>query len=156
MNVVFLDVDGVLNSLPFFNNSDSELNPENVKNLEEICDRGNAVVVLASTWRELKGVSGDAGALYERLLCTLDEYGVVVIDSTPVLRNKRPLEIATWLKENSVDCFVILDDDFPKCEYDEYGLGEFLVQTKFFCERLEDGGLQKEHVKQALAILEVV
>lgn len=30
------------------------------------------------------------------------------------------------------------------------------MQTKFFCERLEDGGLQKEHVKQALAILDVV
>ena len=154
MNVVFLDVDGVLNSLPFFNNSDSELNPENVKNLAEICDRGNAVVVLASTWRELKGAPGDAGKMYERLLCTLSEYGVLVIGSTPVLRNKRPLEIATWLKENGADRFVILDDDFPKCEYAEYGLGEFLVQTKFFCERLEEGGLQKEHVEQVLSILE--
>ena len=55
MKVIFLDVDGVLNSNDWLENNrvrkENSVNPEKVKLLAEIVQNTNAEVVLSSTWR---------------------------------------------------------------------------------------------------------
>lgn len=55
MKVIFLDVDGVLNSRDWLVNNrvrtENSVNQEKVKLLMEIVQKTNAEVVLSSTWR---------------------------------------------------------------------------------------------------------
>ena len=56
--IIFLDIDGVLNSIDYFEHTKhckgySEINPKKVKLLKEIVDRTGAEIVLSSTWRDL-------------------------------------------------------------------------------------------------------
>lgn len=40
-----------------------------------------------------------------------------------------------------------------RSEYQKYGLENILVQTKFFVNKISDGGLQQKHVSEAIYIL---
>ena len=53
MNVVFFDVDGVLNSEKFLCDKQGEfINPKNVANLKMIVDATHAKLVMTSDWRK--------------------------------------------------------------------------------------------------------
>lgn len=170
MKIIFLDVDGVLNSADYFDrvreNRDRclfdieekelnhELNEDKIILLKEIVDKTGAQLVLSSTWRELFGdkeAFAPKDPMYVFLEETLAKYGLKIMSQTPYLNFNRPAEIKAWL-DNRVDdvVFVSLDDDFRKDQYAKYGLEHCLVQTSFF---EPDGGLRKEHVKQAIKIL---
>ena len=97
MKVIFLDVDGVLNSDEYFDkirNLDiqgiqREIDIEKIKLLKKAIDETGAKVVLCSSWRY-----------------------TIYVDTTPFLENKRGLEIKQWLSDNeNVEDFVILDDE---------------------------------------------
>lgn len=169
MNIIFLDVDGVLNSMAYFEllrNPDNplykrgkynEISDYHLQMLSKIYHTCNAHIVLTSTWRELDDESNTVCyALYQYLIDELARYNMKIISKTPVIDMNRPLEIVTWLN-NRADKdeirFVSLDDDFSKDKYDEYGIGDCLVKTKFFCKELSEGGLQQEHVDKAIEIL---
>lgn len=156
--IIFLDVDGVLNSQSYClrcklnDNSEWEIDEECVKNLKTIVDKTGADIVLSSTWRRMK----DDYRLSIRLNMILDKYGLHISDKTPWLHGNRPEEIKLWLddyifKGNEVKSFVILDDDFSIDAYKKYGLENNVVKTSFY---EENGGLREEHVKQAISILE--
>ena len=49
--------------------------------------------------------------------------------------------------------FVSLDDDFSKEHYDKYEIGDCLIKTMFFCNTIEECGLQQCHVDKAINIL---
>ena len=156
--IIFLDIDGVLNSMDYFKQTKdckgyTEINPEKVKLLKEIVDRTGAQIVLSSTWRDLAQRENEPEhPMYTYLTDTLKEYGMEIIDHTPCIGQDRPKEIKAWL-DNQQDKdvrFVILDDDFPKHKYDEAGIGDCLVKTSFY---EKDGGLRQEHVKKAVEIL---
>ena len=157
MNIIFLDIDGVLNSLPYFENMASknefcELNNDNVSILAKIYHQNDAKIVLSSTWRFLKDKTGHAGDMYSYLIQTLSEYNMQIISITPIISANRPKEIKAWLDNNNiykVINYIIIDDDFSKSHYDKYGLGDKLIQTKYFCHDLSEGGLQEKHIKQA-------
>ena len=69
----------------------------------------------------------------------------------------RPLEIYSWLEEQSEEVrYVILDDDYPAEEYEEYGLEDHLIRTVFYCFEESEGGLQDTHVEKAIGILNSV
>lgn len=51
MNIVFLDVDGVLTYSNYKNNETANIDIEKVRLLKEICDKSNAKVVISSSWR---------------------------------------------------------------------------------------------------------
>lgn len=147
MNIIFLDVDGVLNSLPYCEQQRGrtghhEISDFHLNKLSEIYHSCDACIVLASTWRYLKDAKGnEAGMMYKYLEDSLAQYGMNIVGHTPVVGGNRPLEIATWLKEQEYnDRFVVLDDDFPKEEYEKWGIGDHLVQTKFFCCKESEGG----------------
>lgn len=169
MNIIFLDVDGVLNSMAYFkwlkesgealhnNEKYNEISDFHLQMLAKIYHTCNAHIVLTSTWRELDDESDmNCYPMYQYLVNSLAKYDMKIMSKTPVIGMNRPLEIVTWLN-NRVDKdeirFVSLDDDYPLEEYKEQGIEHCLVRTRFFCNELSEGGLQQEHVDRAIAIL---
>ena len=163
MNIIFLDVDGVLNSMAYYEHNKKigrkvrEIADCHLQKLAEIYHACNAKIVLSSTWRELDCDDNDTcAAMYQYLVDELARYDMKIMSKTPLINNNRPLEIKTWL-DNRVDKdeirFVSLDDDFSKDMYDKYGIGDCLVKTTFYCDDVSKGGLQQEHVDRAIEIL---
>lgn len=163
-NYIFLDVDGVLNSSAYFDElrdkdktgTCTELCEEHVKRLEKIYKECDAKIVLSSTWRYLFDAKEElASCMYRYLVETLKEHGMYIYAHTPDLNGDRPREINYWVQKNcnEEDRFVILDDDFDLFDYSKYRLDKYLVHTRYFCYKIEEGGLQQEHVDKAISIL---
>lgn len=118
MKVIFLDVDGVLNSDEHFNrvrNSnvkgiERDIDVQKIQLLKKAIDETGAKVVLSSSWRH-----SIMGEYLKELLASYNIY----TDSTPFIKNERGLEIKQWLTEHlNVENFVILDDEIFD-SYDE-------------------------------------
>lgn len=158
-NVLFLDVDGVLNSGPWLMKETKEsqefhrrtdmdidamsLNPAAVARLQRIVDATGAKIVLSSSWRYMYKP--------EKFMYLLRAHKFVgdLIGATPLTENVpgrkcRGDEVAMWLKENSfldIKKFVILDDD------ESFGdLEHRLVRTKF------EHGLTDSDAEAAIAL----
>jgi hypothetical protein len=148
MKIVFLDIDGVLNSGAWFNRTGNPyltdnkwlnmLDPEAVERLDRILERSGANVVISSSWRHAHAVSRIVDFLrlrgltnYNRIIGRTKSFGA------------REYEIAAWLGEHpNVKHFVAIDDmSLP-------GLEKRHVHTTW------GNGLVESHVKDALAILE--
>lgn len=116
MNVVFLDYDGVVNSLifqtdkeePYFNfpYHNKVNNYQAVKWLEKLCKEFDAKIVVTSTWRledNYKECLYNGGLSYE----------IEILGKTDNLGSKRINEINKWLEIHpNVNQYVILDDDY--------------------------------------------
>lgn len=159
MNIIFLDIDGVLNSMAYFDKykSHADISDYHLQMLAKIYHTCDANIVLSSSWRTLDDESDiHVHFIYEYLINELARYDMKIMSKTPVIDMYRPLEIKTWL-DNRVDKdkirFVSLDDDFVKEQYDEYGIGDCLVKTEFYCHEISEGGLQQKHVDKAIEIL---
>ena len=166
--IIFLDIDGVLNSKAYFDSIKEseipatekihiEISEYHVKLLSELCHACDAKIVLASTWKELDDPSNSkAYCMYQYLVDMLAQYDMEILDKTPTINGCRPYEIFMWLQarkdKNEIQA-VILDDDFNRSEYQKYGLENILVQTKYFVNKISDGGLQQKHVSEAIHIL---
>ena len=65
INIIFLDVDGVLNSLPYCQTtpigSYVDISEDNLRNLAVLYRETQAQIVLSSTWRELKDAGHSVG-----------------------------------------------------------------------------------------------
>lgn len=138
MKVVFLDVDGVLNSeqdnLSYYLKTD-----KHIKYLKEIVDRTDAVIVVTSAWRLAIG-------LFTRLVRRLNDFDMHVYDKTCYMSGYavRGKEIERWLSEHSdIESFVILDDE----DFDLKMYADNLVKINV------EYGLQREHVEKAVEIL---
>lgn len=169
MNIIFLDVDGVLNSMAYFkwlketgnalhkNGEYNDISDFHLQMLAKIYHTCDAHIVLTSTWRELDDETDmNCYPMYQYLVDSLAKYDMKIMSKTPVIWMNRPLEIVTWLN-NRVDRedirFVSLDDDYSLEEYKEQGIETCLIRTRFFCNELSEGGLQQEHVDKAIEIL---
>ena len=109
MKVIFLDIDGVLNSDDYIDiakNSqgiERHIDIDKVKLLKKAIDETGAKTVLTSSWRNSK----DIGPLRE-LLAKYEIY----FDVTPFINWERGLEIKQWLLEhNRGEDYIILDDE---------------------------------------------
>lgn len=111
MKVIFLDVDGVLNSDEYFdkirgleiNGIENDIDIEKIKLLKKAVVATGAKVVLSSSWRYTR----NGKELKELLL----KYGIQT-DSTPFLGNERGNEIKQWLANHpDTEDYVILDDE---------------------------------------------
>ena len=167
MNIIFLDVDGVLNSHAYFQevkskngrvNNDKQIRDYHLQMLAKIYHTCDAKIVLSSTWRELVDLTDNkaATAMYKYLTDSLAKYGMEVYDRTPIIKFDRPLEIHTWLAQHrnlGEINYVSLDDDCDKDEYKVYGMEAHLVHTKYWDDNINESGLQEKHVKQAIEIL---
>lgn len=138
MKVIFLDVDGVLNSTYSDNISTGEkgwmwdtVSEYHLKKLKRIVDKTDAKIVLSSSWREYHPLLTGDGEITDELLKILvhklDIFGLSIYDVTPELRLQiRGNEIKQWLDNHSeVEKYVIIDD-----EYDfRYEQEPFVIRT---------------------------
>ena len=148
MNVIFLDIDGVLNCTKtktrcprgYYFVEDVFL-----ERLKRIVDATDAKLILSSDWRLLKGKE-DGQETYDALLAALAKFGMSVEDHTPDMHYRRGKEIQAWLREHpEVSGFVILDDMY----FDE-PLEAHQVLTDFY-----DGGLKEEFVDKAIDLMKL-
>ena len=158
-NIIFLDVDGVLNSMAYFETSEDvpEIDMSAVERLAKIYHDCDCQIVLSSTWRDLRGSERkEPHQMYKYLENCLAEYDMKIMDVTPVTLHNRPAEIAEWLEKNEdkVKNYISLDDDFGEEHYKKYGLSGHLVQTWFYTHDMTKGGIQDKHVTKAKEILE--
>lgn len=142
MKVIFLDVDGVLNSRKTFNETVdfSGCNPigdDHLEHLKKVISATDAKIVVTSTWRLSQSL--------EKLKTVLCTKGLRVYSVT---RNfggvPRRQEIVDWIVRNEEDGlkFAIIDDD-PEAEIE----GHFF-RTKF------DDGLTEEIADAVIRHLE--
>jgi hypothetical protein len=145
--VVFLDIDGVLNSTAWWRDreqvswTDEQIDPRAVAILNEIAPQETTRIVVSSTWR-LMGL--------DRVRNVLERVGVKarVVGVTPDLREDyaRGKEIALWLRDNGgrIGAYVVIDDDHDA----GIGHGPRFIKTDV---RI---GLTAEHVTQARAMFD--
>jgi hypothetical protein len=132
MNVVFLDIDGVLNSHDWYKRRPSrerpinEIDPDAAARVQRLCDETGASIVVSSTWRLIHQLNALRSVFKARGLTA------PVIGKTPGHNNDpRGLEIQRWLDAARLtgtypDGMVILDDDS-----DMVHLTPWLVRTPF-------------------------
>ena len=133
MKVIFLDVDGVLNSQQLFEKCEDDqlisVDEDNIKNLKTIVDATGAKIVLSSSWRYGWAEHSDAVQDWCQILVDiLAKYDLKIIDKTEYLSSgRREDEIKDWLDkcEEKIEGFVILDDG----DYEWYRHGFGLVLT---------------------------
>lgn len=110
MKVIFLDVDGVLNSDEYFDRIEKlneygilrEIDIDKLLLVKRLVLETDAKIILTSSWRYTKN-----GTLLRALL---QDYGIDT-DLTPQINNNRGEEIRKWLMENKVEDYVIVDDE---------------------------------------------
>lgn len=171
MKVIFLDIDGVLNSARSFianhprdNKSHwktvderniATIDPIAVKMINEIAFRCNAEIVVSSThrkWFYLSSGNMQLGPVVDlpSLIDYMHNIGIEkdVIDATPVLSGEgrcRGDEIALWLsKHPEVNNYVIIDDD---CDMTQEQVEYHFVRTDNY------NGLMFENFEKAILIL---
>ena len=175
MKVIFLDIDGVLNSDRTLYDSIS-LEDDLIINLKDLINQTDAKIILSSSWRNIP-------AAVQKLMDKLDEFNLYLSGMTvdgvelsfiealgfkPTKRylddrfgfelseNKEPnkkykmtfdrgAEILKWLCDHD-DCdYVILDDDMEDIK--PYFKSNVLIKTKY------DTGLTRKDVEKAVKIL---
>jgi hypothetical protein len=140
MKILFLDIDGVINSYRTAHAMDGfpfDTTPESlikfdltaIKLIQRICEDGDIKIVLSSTWR----IHGDYKQIGEDLR-------LPIIDATPIkLSSNRGEEIQMWLDVHpEVIQYIIVDDDsdmLPK-------------QQKRFVKTTMADGLQFHHYQK--------
>lgn len=112
-NLIFLDIDGVLNCQLFYDTKPKKtiyepsdnIDPVRVGWLNELCDETDSAVVISSTWR----MSG-----LEYCTKVLREAGATftILDITPRLHIARGCEIDQWLRDNCMIHFGVHGHDF--------------------------------------------
>lgn len=146
MNIIFLDIDGVLNShrklIEVYNKTHKPHSGYNypfdelcLENLKTLVEATNSKIVITSSWQK-----DEEGR--DKLIQTLKDYSLdqYIIDYTPILHQKRGIEIQSYLStlEHEPN-FIILDDDT-----DMEDLTEYLIKTNISV------GLTKENIEEAI------
>lgn len=143
MKILFLDIDGVLNSQQFLQEGGYcglILDPSRMILLKEILDATNAKIVLTSSWREHWE---DPIGTYLRK--EFGKYDMEIYDRTPILRLSREVEIRTWLaSQEDIETFVVLDDRMLYAGF----LKGHMIKTRGYRR-----GLDEYDVSGAIAIL---
>eukprot|EP01084_Bolivina_argentea_P121910 216058_1 len=155
VKIIFLDVDGVLNSLEYTPVQDIEspddlyvIEEDKVKLLKQIVDKTNSKIVISSTWRN------NAKQL-QKLSNILNKYGMKYLDCIPHLKDNdknRVDEIEMFMNEYNKNNDIqiskwIAIDDMDLMKYNPK------LITKHFIHTTQQYGLTSQHVKQAIKLL---
>ena len=152
MNVIFLDIDGVLNSWQYDHLHgtvhDGNIDETRLILLKYLVEKSNAKIILSSSWRKHwnkdKSLCDSIGIELETLF---SKYQLSIFDKTPELaNNNRAEEIKIWLNQNKDFAhFVIIDD----MRFGWSELQAHLVNTNYRIGR----GLEEKHINEAIRIL---
>ena len=154
--IVFLDFDGVICTEATYGaerrprgphvlmDHKALIDPDLVANVQELCERTGAKIVLSTAWRTIPATA-------PHIRDWLREKGLTaeIIGETPeMFRPNRGTEIRAWIGSNETEGmrWVALDDDHS-CVV----LGTNWVESSFYG---EDAGFTKEHLEQAVRVLE--
>lgn len=146
MKVIFLDIDGVLNTRRGWSNRpkgwryglDRELYGKVVEIFEDfLVENPDVKIVLSSTWRRMPNwksrLKKESLIIYNR-----------IIDVTPILDKDRGLEIKDWMDRHpEVTKYAIIDDDSDMLD----------EQLPFFVHTTFKLGLTKAHIKHLEELL---
>ena len=143
LKVLFLDIDGVLNSrrtATAFGNFPHNCDPHQMKLfdrpalslIQKLCEKTDSSVVLSSTWR-----NDPRWREYGRQL------RIPLIDRTPSQSGPRGREIQTWIDINGPKRYAIVDDDSDMLEH----------QKPFFVQTDPQDGLLLRHYDRLLELL---
>ena len=160
MNIIFLDIDGVLNNqdyiieihpkvLELYSKKDydessllrlkrlmMDIDKKKVKILKEIIKETNSFVVVISSWKTL--------GTFPYVRRELIKMGIPIIDVTDDYNSNRGEGIKNYLKNNdNIKNYIILDDEIFE-DYDEELLSH-LVKTSFY-----EDGLTEVHKESAI------
>lgn len=176
MRIIFLDVDGVLNSNAFFDSQErdgKEISETYLERLSQIYHAfPDTKIVLSSSWKNLSDNHYLRIFLYEKI----KEYDMEIIDQTPHIRTnfdynkelkrndikitdidcERPMEIKLWLDTHpGITKWVSIEDDWNKENYEliSKDFASHLVKTEFYCDDFEDGGIKINDITLAINIL---
>ena len=167
MKVIFLDVEGVLNTRETYERAyrmhghstmiDLEMDMYRLGYLKQIIDETNAKIVLSSSFRYFFNKENDkvfptslkGRNLYDKFKrCDLDIY-----DTTPITMDSREEQIKEWLSNREdIESFVIIDDDSTNF----YELYDNLIQTSTMKRNYlssfmkESTGLCERHIAEAI------
>ena len=161
MNIIFLDIDGVIIHENYKNEKQENLDEEKITLLKNIVEETDSKIVLISNWR-VYNCEGEDKYPYSLLEKLLNKQGLSIYDDAPLFKLKlkgkekdgikfdpyttRGGEINTYLnKHQEIDNFVIIDDD--NLEYDYFNFENNFIQTD------KKNGLTKEDVEKAINIL---
>ena len=147
MKLIFLDVDGVLNSRESFHKAYVDgkartlyhVDPDMVARLNKITDTTGAKLVLSSVWRYSK---------WPTVRQVFRKAGMTgkFVGKTPrtIGNDRRGTDIQRWLDENKkpIESFIIIDDDS-----DMEHLMHRLVHTT------NEKGLEDKHIEKAITLL---
>lgn len=158
---IFLDIDGVLNSEHTWNNKISNcINDQYLENLRNIVEKTDAKLVLSSSLRVYFGeyTKEPKNIFAIHLIQALAKHNLKLQDMTPFIKgnfsNERGLEIKTYIDQNDITDYVVIDDeefsDFKK----HLDMSRF-IQTNFGDETttIENEGLNKKIAEKAIKIL---
>jgi len=147
MKLVFLDIDGVLNTVMTPGSTKNKIERRCVDALNRLSDTTGALFVVSSVWRK-QGTLSDLRILLKKIGVT-----GFILDKTPVHYNgRRGPEIKAWLDKynecpsseyGAIEKFIILDDEVS----DKYPVLKHVVH----CDMFE--GLTEERVDSAIRIL---
>lgn len=179
-NIIFLDVDGVLNGYNKLNvlgwdiacktkckkiqnwyrnlTDPCGVHEAKIKRLAKIVHSTNSKVVMSSCWRHSfwNVPYEEKTDRQKKLTDLLKKYNIEVIDITPRSHNgRREDEIICWLskKEEKVKSFIILDDESADLEcFKNSNLIQTVVFEKNTRKKLSTG-LNDTHVKTAIDYL---
>lgn len=152
MKIIFLDIDGVLNSSLYDRqrvDENENIDKTRLALIKELVYATGAKIVLSSSWRiHWKKNPDECDDIGRKLISDFASAGLEIYDKTPKVGYlERSEEIRLWLKDNpDVKSFVIFDDN-------GYGWGDLsnnFVQTNYRIGR----GLEEKHIQKALEILE--
>ena len=117
MKILFLDIDGVLNSRAYDCrrnwNGQTNIDETRLPLVKEIVEKTGAEIVLTSTWRRhLDGAMNACDEAGEYVVSTFSKHGLRIFSKTPDFGRgaSRRDEVAAWLSEHdkTVETFVIL------------------------------------------------
>ena len=146
MNIIFLDIDGVLNN---FRTQDSikgylGIEDSKVNLLKELCDKTDSKIVLSSDWRLHEN---ENDPFWQYLNQKLNKADLSIYDVTPDFSwSQRAYEISSWVESHKkIEHIVILDDmDF----YWDTPMEKYWIDTAAFGGGFANvhGGIIQEHV----------
>lgn len=148
MKVIFLDIDGVLNSDTYMekqldNSSEgieSEIDPATLILLKKAVDTTGAKIILSSSWRIMRK--------YNELEKFLMKFGISLSGKTPYVDGKRELEIKQYLSENkNIEQYLILDDEIFESFDEELVNHLILIKSDQNYHGFSEG-LTEKHIKQ--------
>ncbi len=149
MKILFLDIDGVLNSERYIRKCGRcglLIDPTRLALVKMIVDATDAKIVLTTSWREHWDIDvNGCDSVGCEINDVFSEIGLRIFDKTPSIDRNREKEIEEWLSYNyPIDNFVVIDD----CFLDSKTIRGHFVKTDNYSD-----GIDESNVEEAIKIL---